>query len=442
MSDIYKNSAPAIRSQVDIFSLPPTDTTTDFSMYAEYRSNLNTDDSNSNLEFKIIGNSSQYLDLQDSFLYLKVKVVNEDGSDLKTGQEISTTNLFLHAMFSQCDVLIKNKLFSTSNNLYPYKSYIETLLSSGDDYCHSQGRCSLFYPDSDNFSVSDTNEGYKSRKAIIAKSKSFELIDRLRFDLASQDRYILNNTDVTINLTRSPDSFSLCGTSIVAVSVGGNATPLKAKVKILDASFFIRKQVLYPSIILAHQKLLENNQMAKYPFKRSDVKYFTIPSGNQSFVEENVFMTSIPSRIVLGFVTSSAFNGSYAESPFRFQHFDVSYLSVSVNNLTSPIKPYNLDFSNNQYLLPYYMLFATLGISGKNTGLKITPHSYARGNTLFAFDINQANYNTDALSLDKTGNIRLDIRFKTALTEAIHCIVFSEHQSVLQIDKFREIAVQ
>lgn len=337
MVSIHNFSDPAIRSQVDLFSLPPTDTTIDFSLYAQYKPIVNVRVSNSKIEFRIVGNSSQYLDLADCFLYLTVQVVNLDGSDLHQNQNISTTNLFLHSLFVQIDLSINGKLIWTSNNVYPYKSYIETILTFGEDYFESQGQCALFYKDTNKFVSNDTNSGYKHRRLMIKASKILELIDKLRFDLSEQDRYILNDTDVLISLTRSSDAFALCGADTVE-TVGNISLPGTGKVLILDADLFVRKQVPYPSIVLAHQRLLEAGKTAKYFFIESQVKYFTIPSGNESAVEQNLFMSSIPRRIVLGFVSGMLnFNHNDNNNIFTYVSFYSLYYFVSLINLLKTV---------------------------------------------------------------------------------------------------------
>jgi hypothetical protein len=63
MALINKFSSPSIRSQVDLFSMPPTDTTVQSSFYAEYKPLVNIQDNDSKIEFRVIGNSEQYLDL-------------------------------------------------------------------------------------------------------------------------------------------------------------------------------------------------------------------------------------------------------------------------------------------------------------------------------------------------------------------------------------------
>jgi len=306
MSLINSYSHPVIRGQADIFSLPSTDTTSETSFYAEYKPLVNIQDSDSKIEFRIAGNVNQYLDLSDSFLMIRVKVVGSDLKDLDPAVDVSTANLFLHSLFSQCDVSINNHQISTSNNCYAYKAYIETMLSYGKEYIGSQGTCSLFYLDTNGGSLDTSNTGYAERQKFVSGSKPIELIDRLRIDLSSQHRYILNDTNLNICLTRSSDEFSLFYKH-TGVATDPHVNP---KVKFLDASFFVRKYVLYPSLVLSHQRLLESGQSAKYAYKKSDVKFFTIPKSNQSFTEENLFLGSLPSRIVLCLVTSSGFNGN------------------------------------------------------------------------------------------------------------------------------------
>jgi len=265
-----------------------------------------------------------------------------------------------------------------------YKAYFETLLSHGKEYLDSQGSEFLFYTDNNGNVLSDSNDGYKKRKAFISKSKDVELIDRLKLDLASQHRYILNDINVSLSLSRLPDQFCL-----TYVRPSSSTDPvINPKIKILDASLFIRKHTLYPSLVIAHQKLLESGSNAVYPIKKCDTKFFTIPQGNQSFVEENVFMGSLPSKIVIGFVKNSSFNGTYSTDPFYFDHFDLNYLSITVNNMPLPVKSLNFDFANNSYLIAYHLLLSALGISFKDHGLVINRENYIKGNTLFAFDVN------------------------------------------------------
>lgn len=125
---IHSNSHPAVCSEVNVFTLPPTDTSTDTSYYAEYKSIVNVKDSTSKIEFRIQPFPTHYLDLSDSFLYVKFKIQKDDKTDLSASDDVSVANNFLHTIFSDCEVYSNNQLVSSSNNCYPYKAYLETLL--------------------------------------------------------------------------------------------------------------------------------------------------------------------------------------------------------------------------------------------------------------------------------------------------------------------------
>lgn len=431
MSLLHNLSNPAIRSEVDIFSLPSTDTTCDYSLYSEYQPISNIQDSNSKLEFKITGNTTHYLDLYDSFLYLKIKILGSDGTSIAETAKISTSNNFFHSLFSQLDVYFNSNLISSSNNAYAYRAYIESLLSYGSDYNKSKATCSLFYLDSSNGGPCEQNVGYKKRATFIAESKSLELIDKLKFDLANQHRYILNDVTLTISLTKASEAFCLLSEVDTA----------SYKIIYEEASFFVRKQILFPSIILAHQRLLDKGEVARYPHKKCEVKYLTIPQGNSNLIEENLFNNIVPNRVIIGFVKSSAFNGAIKENPFKFNHFNISNIGLSVNNLYFPSQPKTYNFEHNQGLLAYYFMFTSLGLAGNDVGLPFDRESFKESNALFIFDIIQGGINDSLISLDKTGNVKLDVKFSTALPCPTHCVIYAEFQAIIEIDKYRQINV-
>jgi len=89
--------------------------------------------------------SNHYLDLADSLLRIKLKVVNTDGTNLAEGSTVGTTNLFMHALFSQLDLYFNEQLVSNSNIGYSYRAYMETLLCYGNEHKSLQGECGLYY---------------------------------------------------------------------------------------------------------------------------------------------------------------------------------------------------------------------------------------------------------------------------------------------------------
>ena len=60
--------------------------------------------------------------------------------------------------------------------------------------------------------------------------------------------------------------------------------------------------------ILAHTQTLQH-QTAKYPIDRINRKVFSVPSGNLSGNQANIFQGPLPVRIVIGMIDADAYNG-------------------------------------------------------------------------------------------------------------------------------------
>ena len=88
----------------------------------------------SSVQFHIPGNSSQYIDMGCSELYVKIKIKKVDGSEFDTEEKETavSTDLILHSMWSSVDIKMNHTLVSTSGTDYMYKSLIETLLNYND----------------------------------------------------------------------------------------------------------------------------------------------------------------------------------------------------------------------------------------------------------------------------------------------------------------------
>ena len=95
---------------------------------------------NSPVEFVISEEGDCYIDLANTFLYVRAAVVNEDSSNLADDANIAPITNFLHSLWSQVDLSLNNTLITQSNNTYAYRAYIETLLSFGKE---ANQQCSL-----------------------------------------------------------------------------------------------------------------------------------------------------------------------------------------------------------------------------------------------------------------------------------------------------------
>ncbi|GFW59970.1 uncharacterized protein TNCV_4864251 [Trichonephila clavipes] len=139
MAFILKGSPECVKSELEreLFHLPATQTAIERGQWVEFHPLSNVFDGGP-VEFHISGSGEEYLDLSQTQLFLKAKIVKLDGSPIEKGAEIGPVNLFLHSLFSQVDITLNERLVPNSSNTYPYRSYIETLLNHGIDSKSSQ----------------------------------------------------------------------------------------------------------------------------------------------------------------------------------------------------------------------------------------------------------------------------------------------------------------
>ena len=429
MSLVHEKSCECVKSELDLFVVPPTQTSIEHGQWVEHNPISSITDDGP-LQFFISGSGDEYVDLANTELYIRAKITNADGSDIAGDADCAPTNLWLHSMFSQVDVSLNEKLISPSTNTYPYRAFLETVLSYGKEAKESHLTAALWYKDtSTKFDTcTDANIGYKTRKSIAAKSATIEMMGKLHSDLFMQDKYLLNSVDIKIRLVRSKNGFAI-------MSPTGGAG---FRVKIEDAALFVRKVKISPTVQLAHIKGLEKST-AKYPLRRVECKVFSIPAGHLSVTHENLFLGQTPKRIIVGFCDTDAFNGSYSKNPFNFKNYDLNFLALYVDGKQVPSKPLQPKFKHGNYIRAYTSLFSGTGQNYSDEGNDIGRLEYPHGYTLYAFNLTADLSDGTHFNLIKQGNLRIEAHFNEALASTINTVVYAEFENILEIDRARNV---
>lgn len=173
-----------------------------------------------------------------------------------------------------------------------------------------------------------------------------------------------------------------------------------------------------------------------------EVKAVTIPTDTQSKAIDNLFLGQIPERIIIGFVTNKAANGDYKLNPFNFTHFNLNFLSLYVEGRQIPSRPLQPIISDGLFIRSFHSLFSGTGIMNHDDGNCISREMFPEGYFLHAFDLTpDLSASCPHWTLQKQGCVRLDVHFKSALTETVTCIVYAEYKNLLEIDKFRNIVI-
>ncbi|GFX41233.1 uncharacterized protein TNCV_2219311 [Trichonephila clavipes] len=243
MTFILKDSPECVKSELELFNLPGTQTVIQDGQWKQFHPLSNVFD-NAPVEFHISGSAEDYIDLSQTQLYVKAKIVKVDNTPITKDDTIGPVNLFL---------------------------YIHYFLNKT-----SQLTAELFYKDSD--------DGLKKRTEFFKESATVDMIGCIHSDLFHQDRLLLNLVDLKIKLIRSKPEFCLEGSE-------------GFKVVLDHVSLFIRKVRVNPGVILGHAKALEKTS-AKYPINRVLCKVYSIPKGSMSFIQDNIFSGQMPKKLL------------------------------------------------------------------------------------------------------------------------------------------------
>jgi len=434
MAFVHPQSCECAKSELDLFSVPPTQTMIESGGVIEYNPISSLADGTP-IEFIIGGSGQDYLDLSNTQLLVRAKITRVDGTNIANTHNVGPTNLWLHSLFSEVDMKLNDTLVTSTNNTYAYRAYIETLLTYGPEAKQSQLTSELYYKDVagamnelDLQANPVLNTGLLQRRNHGSVSAVVDMLGAIHCDLFFQNKYLPNDVSVRIRLVRSKDAFCLMSDDAAH----------GYRVKIVECKLLVRKAKLNPAVFVAHAKAFELGN-AKYPLRRVVCKTFTVPRGNLDFAQENLFSGQLPTRLVVGLVSNSAFNGAYDENPFNFQHYNLSQMKVYLDGQSQYVKPIETNYAQNQFVSAYLSLFSGTGKLNKDEGTDISRSEYPRGYCLYAFDLTPDLAENDHFNLQKDGSLRLDLKFGAALPVTINVICYGEFENCLEIDRSRNV---
>ena len=433
MAFLHTHSCECIKSELDLFSLPPTQTTIESSHWIHYKP-ISSITRNSPIEFHVPGNNDEYLDLAHTMLRIKASIVT--GVEIPENQIanaalVAPVNNFLHSIFSQVDVSLNQKLISSTGNNYAYRAYIETLLNYGD--LAKKTHLGTVLWEQDTSGQMDTtamaNNGLFSRRSIMTNN-TVDMVGHLHVDIFNQEKLLINGVEISVRLVQSKEGFAIIDPSNLF------------DVEINEATLMIRRVRISPSVLISHANMLSKTT-AKYNITKVEVKTFALHQSIRGESLDNVIMGQLPKRLIIGFVPHNAYNGAKNLNPFNFKHYYLNYLSLYVDGVQIPSKPLQPDYTTGSYIDCYHTLFTGTGIHFLNQGNAISRKDYPNGYCLYAFDLTpdlSANDDTH-FNLVRHGAVRLEVRFGEALTETVNCMIYAEYDTVLEIDQSRQVMI-
>ena len=128
-------SAPSTKSELDLFSLPPTQVCID-SGYWHVAKLINSCTNEGPYEFRV-ESDPHFLHLAKNYLYVQLKIVKGDNTNIvSTGDSpdsVAPINLIGKTFIRQVKIQLNGKLAFDSGDMYAYRAYLETELNYGPD---------------------------------------------------------------------------------------------------------------------------------------------------------------------------------------------------------------------------------------------------------------------------------------------------------------------
>ncbi len=417
-----------------LFEVPPTNFGVDRIHWTEYRTSAPLTEEGP-VEFAISGSGKQYIDLHNTRLYIKAKIVKPNGDPLpkpfkvagagatadnfNPEHNVGPVNLWLHSLFSQVDLLMQQNVVNACT-VYPYKSFMETLIYP---YEPRLGEAELFYKD--DFSNMDStevwaNKGLKRRALKVLYNTEYDMEGPLHLDLCQQERYILDGVDIGLRLWQSKNSFRLMS------AVG------ECRVLITEAVLKVCKVDVADGVRENHMKILKQ-QKALYPYQRTEMKFFNVKEGSNECMLDDIFQGEVPNKLVFGLVTAQSFNGHIDKNPYNFKHCKISEVGVKVDDMPVPVKAYTPNFGTSH--VNSAAVFRA--IFEDNPHLDISHDEFDHGYTLFSFSLRQDN--PDTMNTIQKGNCSILIKFSDGLPENMMLVMMGKFPHILEINEGKEV---
>ena len=117
MAFVHHESRECTKSELDLFTIPATQTSITKGQWIEYHPLSNITD-NGPIEFNVSGSGEEYLDFARTQLFVKAKITKTNGAALDLNEQVGPVNLFLHSLFSHVDVSLNEQL------IFPVDQYL------------------------------------------------------------------------------------------------------------------------------------------------------------------------------------------------------------------------------------------------------------------------------------------------------------------------------
>ena len=432
-----------LKTEFLAFELPPTQSSIENTREIEYSplAALNPGADGQVIEFHIPGSAEEFIDLDSVFLKIKFNYVGWKQTTVVAGaeskpnvlaenDEISVVNNLLHSMFEKVELSVQSTVVNPHSSMYPYRAYIENLLG----YSEEAKKTYLALAGWDMEDNDSPSQPIQRRRETYQTNKDNVLYGMLHLDLGGQDKLILNGASIRLNLTMAPTKFFL----------HAKAGVVDIKCDIKDIKLYVTKKKATTAQMQVTERSLASKP-ACYPVRRIEMKEQVLATGTTSVSLDNLYSGTLPARIIMCLVDNAAVRGDFTKNPFNFEHNNLNYTCCFVNGDPVPRVPYRPSFVTGaqSYEREYVSLYHNVGKMNPHPFCDLTKKAFGKGSTIFCFNLTADGSDSGAGHFNpiRRGVARLDLSFATPLTKTVSVILFAEYDSVITIDRHRNVQI-
>ena len=256
MNFVHEKLEECTKTELDLFSVPPTQVSLQKGLWVDHQPVSSVSDAEP-ITFVCPG-TEDYMDLPKTILMVRAKVTKANGADLDVDERVGIVINFLHSLFKQVDVFLKEKQVTQATGTYAYRAYLETLLNCGPAAKRSQLTAVLFYKDTagkmdvsnPTLAAANANLRLKERYTFSHESGILEMAGPLFCDMFRSERLLLSFVDLKVILNRNVNEFCLMASD----------DDVDYRVKLTEVYLKIRKVKVSLSISIAHELALKKDQ--------------------------------------------------------------------------------------------------------------------------------------------------------------------------------------
>ena len=357
--------------------------------------------------------------MSSSFLYLRLKITDKDGNNLDAKGNVSIINYPIASVFEKSEFYVNNSLVNTINN-YGFQGYLTAHLSNTENLKTTTLKNGLYESETKG-EIDASNTGFVERATYAKESSSIELTGKIYDPLWLQHRFMLPNVPLKLRLFRNKPEF-------IILHKGTDSL----KIVYEEAILYVKRHFLSQQIQSMHMDRLNQGEKALYPVNINEIMTFPMPKMTTSHVRQWLFPNNkLPTRLVIAMIKTSAFEGKAGLNAFNFMHFNISKMSVSLNDDPGSEDTREFDFTDKRFLSAFRQTQAALKMDTNS----INREAYADNHFINVFNILPSESKVN-------GNLKIELTFKKPLDEAVTVLLLGERKATISIDKMFNVATK